>query len=78
MLELQLENLIVDLSGLHTTDTYVTRQLFNLFDALSLLGVKPIVSGITPVIAQTLVNLGLTFGRIASFATLKQALASLE
>lgn len=78
VLELQLENLIIDLSGLHTTDTYVTRQLFNLFDALSLLGVKPIVSGITPVIAQTLVNLGLTFGRIASFATLKQALASLE
>lgn len=78
VLELQLENLIIDLSGLHTTDTFVTRQLFNLFDALSLLGVKPIVSGITPVIAQTLVNLGLTFGRIASFATLKQALASVE
>lgn len=78
VLELELENLIIDLSGLHTTDTYVTRQLFNLFDALSLLGVKPIVSGITPVIAQTLVNLGLTFGRIASYATLKQALASLE
>ena len=76
--ELQLENLIIDLSGLQTTDTFVAQQLFNLFDALSLLGIQPIVSGISPAIAQTLVHLGLTFGRIKSFATLKQALAYLE
>jgi len=75
--ELQLENLIIDLSGLQTTDTYVARQLFNLFDALSLLGIQPIVSGITPATAQTLVHLGLSFGRIKSFATLKQALSSI-
>lgn len=76
--EKQLKNLIIDLSGLHTTDTFVAQQLFNLFDALSLLGIKPIVSGISPAIAQTLVHLGLTFGRIKSFATLKQALAHIS
>ncbi|MER2090243.1 MAG: STAS domain-containing protein [Sporosarcina sp.] len=76
--ELQLKNLIIDLSGLQTTDTFVAHQLFNLFDALSLLGIQPIVSGISPAIAQTLVQLGLTFGRIKSFATLKQALAYIE
>lgn len=76
--ERQLKNLIIDLSGLQTTDTYVAQQLFNLFDALSLLGIQPIVSGISPAIAQTLVHLGLTFGRINSFATLKQALAYIE
>jgi len=76
--ELQLENLIIDLSGLQTTDTYVARQLYNLFDALSLLGIQPIVSGITPSIAQTLVHLGLSFGRTKSFATLKQALSSIK
>ncbi|MEK5068794.1 STAS domain-containing protein [Sporosarcina sp. FSL K6-1508] len=76
--ELQLENLIIDLSGLQTTDTFVAQQLFNLFDALSLLGIQPIVSGISPAIAQTLVQLGLSFGRIKSFATLKQALACIE
>lgn len=75
---LQLENLIIDLSGLQTTDTYVARQLYNLFDALSLLGIQPTVSGITPSIAQTLVHLGLSFGRIRSFATLKQALSSIK
>ena len=72
---LHLDDLIIDLSGLQTTDTYVAQQLFNLFDALSLLGIRPIVSGISPAIAQTLVGLGLTFGRIKSFATLKQALS---
>jgi len=76
--ELQLENLIIDLSGLQTTDTFVAQQLFNLFDALSLLGIQPIVSGISPAIAQTLVQLGLSFGRIKSFATLKQAVAYIE
>jgi len=76
--ELHLENLIIDLSGLQTTDTFVAQQLFNLFDALSLLGIQPIVSGISPAIAQTLVQLGLSFGRIKSFATLKQALAYIE
>ena len=76
--ELRLEYLIIDLSGLQTTDTYVARQLFNLFDSLSLLGIQPIVSGISPAIAQTLVHLGLSFGRIKSFATLKQALSSIK
>ncbi|MHA6259983.1 STAS domain-containing protein [Sporosarcina sp. CAU 1771] len=73
--ELQLETLIIDLSGLNTTDTYIVQQLYNLFDTLTLLGIEAIVSGISPTIAQTLVNLGLTFGRVKSFATLKQALA---
>lgn len=74
-IELRLETLIIDLSGLNTTDTYIIQQLYNLFDTLTLLGIRPIVSGISPAIAQTLVNLGLTFGRIKSFATLKQALS---
>ena len=72
---LHLENLIIDLSGLQTTDTFVAQQLFRLFHTLSLLGIQPIVSGISPAIAQTLVHLGLTFGRIKSFATLKQVYA---
>ncbi|WP_432352628.1 STAS domain-containing protein [Sporosarcina sp. A2] len=71
---LNLEYLIVDLSGLQTTDTYVAQQLFILFESLSLVGTVPVVSGVTPAIAQTLVGLGLDFGSIKSFATLKQAI----
>lgn len=76
--KLGLHHLIIDLSGLQTTDTYVAQELYHLFDALSLLGIQPIVSGISPAVAQTLVQLGLTFGKVKSFATLKQALAFLE
>ncbi|MDW0110999.1 STAS domain-containing protein [Sporosarcina aquimarina] len=71
---LNLEYLIIDLSGLQTTDTYVAQQLFILFESLSLVGTVPVVSGVTPAIAQTLVGLGLDFGAIRSFATLKQAI----
>lgn len=71
---LNLEHLIIDLSGLQTTDTYVAQQLFILFESLSLVGTIPVVSGITPAIAQTLVSLGLDFGTIRSFATMKQAI----
>ena len=76
--KLGLHHLIIDLSGLQTTDTYVAQELYHLFDALTLLGIQPIVSGVTPLVAQTLVQLGLTFGRVKSFATLKQALAFLK
>jgi len=76
--ELQLKTLIIDLSGLQTTDTFVVQQLFHLFDALSLLGIQPIVSGISPVIAQTLVSLDLNFGQIKSFVSMKQALAYIK
>ena len=71
---LNLEYLIIDVSGLQTTDTYVAQQLFILFESLSLVGTTPVVSGITPAIAQTLVGLGLDFGLIRSFATMKQAI----
>lgn len=76
--KLELNHLIIDLSGLQTTDTYVAQELYHLFDALTLLGIQPIVSGVTPPVAQTLVQLGLTFGKVKSFATLKQALAYLK
>lgn len=75
--ELGLHHLIIDLSGLETTDTHVAQELFNLFDALTLLGIQPVVSGIRPSIALTLVQLGLSFGKVRSFATLKLALESL-
>ncbi|WP_039043426.1 STAS domain-containing protein [Sporosarcina sp. ZBG7A] len=71
---LNLEHLIIDLSGLQTTDTFVAQQLFILFESLSLVGTVPVVSGVTPAIAQTLVGLGIDFGSIKSFATLKQAI----
>jgi len=75
---LQIKHLIIDLSGVQTIDTFVAQQLFNLLDSLALLGVKGTVSGISPIIAQTLVHLGLDFGRIGSYSSLKRALAVIQ
>lgn len=75
---LKIKHLIIDLSGVQTIDTFVAQQLFNLLDSLALLGVKGTVSGISPIIAQTLVHLGLDFGRIGSYSSLKRALAVIQ
>ncbi|AYC30066.1 STAS domain-containing protein [Paenisporosarcina cavernae] len=75
---LQISYMYVDLSGVQTIDTYVAQQLFHLLDSLALLGIEGKVSGISPIIAQTLVQLGLDFGRFESFSSLKQALAELK
>ena len=75
---LQIKHLIIDLSGVQTIDTFVAQQLFSLLDALSLLGVKGTVSGISPIIAQTLVQLGLDFGKVGSYSSLKRALSVIQ
>lgn len=75
--ELKIRTLIVDVSGLQTADTFVVQQLYNLFEGLSLLGIRPVVSGVTPAIAQTFGHLGLTFGNVPSYSSLKMALKSL-
>ena len=75
---LKIKDLIIDLSGVQIIDTFVAQQLFNLLDSLALLGVRGTVSGISPSIAQTLVHLGLDFGRIGSYSSLKRALSVIQ
>ncbi|QKS70698.1 STAS domain-containing protein [Paenalkalicoccus suaedae] len=72
--ELKLSHLIVDLSGVHVMDTYVAQNLFNLHDALKVVGIKAIFSGLRPSLAQTLVHLGISFEHVAVVSNLKQAL----
>jgi rsbT co-antagonist protein RsbR len=66
--------LFIDLSGVVMIDTMVAHQLFHLIDALELIGVKPILSGLRPEIAQTAVQLGLNFDRLTITSTLSQAI----
>lgn len=49
---------ILDLSGIALVDTAVAQQLIQTAQALRLLGVQPVLAGINPEIAQTVVNLG--------------------
>lgn len=68
------EHLFIDLSGVAIIDTMVAHQIFSLTTALKLLGVKSTISGISPEVAQTSIQLGLDFTGINTYGKLKQAL----
>lgn len=70
---LNLTHLILDLSGVVIVDTMVADQLFKVIDALGLVGVQTIITGIRPEVAQTIVTLGIKINGIKIKANLYQA-----
>ncbi|MCQ6268597.1 STAS domain-containing protein [Fictibacillus sp. WQ 8-8] len=76
--KLKLGHLIIDLSGVMIVDTMVADQLFKVIDALSLLGVTTILTGIRPEVAQTMVVLGLDLDRIKVQGNLHQAFMEIK
>lgn len=70
----QLGMLFIDLSGVPIIDTMVAHQIFQLISGLKLIGVKAALSGISPEIAQTAIQLGLNFTDIKVYGTLSQAM----
>jgi rsbT co-antagonist protein RsbR len=75
--ELRLNTLIIDLSGIGIVDTMVAHHIFRLVDTLGLLGVTPILSGISPEVAQTAVTLNINLERVTVKGNLQQAIESL-
>lgn len=73
--KLGINHLFIDLSGVVIIDTMVADQIFQLIKALTLIGVKCSLSGIRPEIAQTTVNLGLSFDNVSIKPTLAGALS---
>lgn len=71
---LKFKVLFLDISGVEIIDTMVADNLFNVIYALKLLGVKTVITGIRPEIAQTTVKLGIDFKTIDTKSTLAQAL----
>lgn len=69
-----IHHLFIDLSGVVMIDTMVAHQLFQLLNALKLIGVKATLSGLRPEIAQTAVQLGISFKEIEVKTNLSQAL----
>lgn len=70
-----IHHLFVDLSGVVMIDTMVAHQIFQLLNALKLIGVNATLSGMRPEIAQTAVQLGISFKEIDIKANLAQAIA---
>jgi rsbT co-antagonist protein RsbR len=67
-------HLYIDLSGVNIIDTMVAMQIFQLIDALKIVGVKTTLSGVRPEIALTAVHLGLDFKDIQLTGNLSQAI----
>ncbi|WML50069.1 STAS domain-containing protein [Neobacillus sp. PS3-34] len=76
--ELKLSHLILDISGVMLVDTMVADQLFKVIDALALTGVKTIITGIRPEVAQTMVSLGLKLDGLMVKANLQQAFDEIQ
>ena len=65
---------IIDVTGVSIIDTEVANHIIKTLSAVRLLGAKPIVTGIRPEIAQTLVDLGISLGDIVSSSQLSGGL----
>ncbi|GAE44408.1 STAS domain-containing protein [Mesobacillus boroniphilus] len=73
-IDARINTLIVDLSGVVMVDTMVAHQIFKLMDALKMLGVQSIVTGIRPEVAQTAVQLGIDFSDIKTAGNLQNVI----
>ena len=73
--ETQARIFILDISGVGVVDTAVANHLIKITRATRLMGCDCTISGVSPSIAQTIVDLGIDVGRIKTTATMKDALA---
>ncbi|TMW72275.1 STAS domain-containing protein [Alteribacter natronophilus] len=72
--KLGLKYLIIDLTGVHMIDTAVAKSLFQLHDALKLMGITAIIAGLRPELAQTMVTLGISLNEMKVVQSLPNAL----
>ncbi|TFE02102.1 STAS domain-containing protein [Jeotgalibacillus salarius] len=77
-LELRNSTLILDLSGVPTVDTMVANELSQVIDSLKLIGVKTILTGLRPEIAQAVVEIGIKFEGMTIRKNLKMAIEGLK
>ncbi|WP_393960327.1 STAS domain-containing protein [Priestia megaterium] len=74
IIEMKVERLIVDFSGILDIDTIAERYLFDIYSVLRLQGIEVMMTGIRPELAQIVVRNGIDFSSIKTYATVKQAI----
>lgn len=73
--EVSAKIIILDIQGVAAVDTAVANHLIKITKATRLMGCRCIISGISPAVAEALVQLGIDLGDVATNATLRDALA---
>lgn len=71
--EMRAKVFVLDISGVPTVDTAVANQLIKITKATRLMGCEAIISGLSPAIARTIVELGVHVEEIRTTATLRDA-----
>jgi len=66
---------ILDITGVPIVDEGVANSLLQAMQATRLLGAEPILVGLRPEVAQTIVALGMDLGELATAGNLQQGLA---
>jgi len=65
---------IIDLTGVEVIDTRTADHFMKLVKAVGLIGARCVLTGIRPAVAQTLVDLDVDFGSLATLRNLKHGL----
>lgn len=65
---------IIDLTGVELIDTATAEHLLRLVLAAELLGARCVITGIRPMIAQTMVSIGIDLSRLVTLASLRDGL----
>jgi rsbT co-antagonist protein RsbR len=66
--------IILDIQGVAAVDTAVANHLIKITKATRLMGCQCIISGISPAVASTIVQLGIEIGDVKTNSTLRDAL----
>jgi rsbT co-antagonist protein RsbR len=65
---------IIDLTGVEIVDTQTASHLMKLMRKVEIVGARCVLTGIRPAVADTLVDIGVDFGRLATLRNLKHGL----
>jgi len=68
---------ILDITGVPIVDTQIANMLIQAAQAVKLLGVQAVLTGIRPEVAQTLVGLGVDLSGIVTHSTLQSGIAAM-
>jgi rsbT antagonist protein RsbS len=74
----QARGLVIDVSGIDIMDSYISRTIRDIGLVARLMGVRTVISGLDPMIAMTLVEMGLELKGVQTALDLESALELLH
>ena len=74
----QARALVIDVSGIDLMDSYISRAIRDIGLVARLMGVRTVISGLDPMVAMTLVEMGLELKGVRTALDLESALELLQ